>query len=250
MECRFRDREKKIEDTESKFETECDPPSGKKMKPSEHAEYDALVDQLADRLKMARHPDSSVTIKAARLLIENILSSSNVDQRQQLSADCSDPSQETLDRTKHLAHHSSATPKAVVGDGGGGGDVDSKRANPRIQQAKFKLDDVSLPSSLVKSWTSSELSSPSLMTAPTKENNNDGSRDEDKQIRGEKLMSKGEKDELKGVLERASKSLKLLYLNDQKQLQLEVNEIISSIQSITANPKTDSSLLALSSGRR
>jgi len=81
----------------------------------------------------------------------------------------------------------------------------------RIQRSKLDLEDISLPI----------------------ETNLD------------KLTSKdGEKDELVETFKQAAKVLKLLYLNDLKQEQLRVNEIISDIQSITANPKTDSTLAA------
>lgn len=47
------------------------------------------------------------------------------------------------------------------------------------------------------------------------------------------------------ILENASKCLKLLYLHDQKQLQIQVNDIISSIQTLTADPKTESKQMAI-----
>lgn len=43
-------------------------------------------------------------------------------------------------------------------------------------------------------------------------------------------------------LERPAKVLRMLYINDLRDLQNKVNQIIVSVQSITANPKTDSLL--------
>lgn len=154
-------------------------PTVKKMRPSEYEEYDTLVDQLADRLKLARHPDSLVTIKAARLLVENILSTPST------TSSLDDEARAQEEKVKEI----------------------------RIQRSKFDLDDVILPEALHKNVTS---------------NTN---------------MTSDKKDELKEILERAAKALKLLYLDDQKKLQNRVNEIISSVQSVTANPKTDSKLL-------
>lgn len=44
------------------------------------------------------------------------------------------------------------------------------------------------------------------------------------------------------VLNTSAKLLRLLYINDLRELQTNVNEIIAAIQSITANPKTDTTL--------
>ncbi|CAG2102059.1 unnamed protein product [Medioppia subpectinata] len=44
------------------------------------------------------------------------------------------------------------------------------------------------------------------------------------------------------VLTNCAKVVRLLYVNDLRELQTKVNEMIASIQSITANPKTDTSL--------
>jgi len=44
------------------------------------------------------------------------------------------------------------------------------------------------------------------------------------------------------VLDGACKVMRLLYINDLRDLQTKINEIIARIQSVTANPKTDTSL--------
>jgi len=44
------------------------------------------------------------------------------------------------------------------------------------------------------------------------------------------------------ILSKAAKVLRILYINDLRDLQTKINHIIVSIQSITANPKTDTSL--------
>lgn len=161
-------------------------PVGKKMKSTDITEYDTLVHKLAELLNIATHPDTSVTIKAARLLIERILSdrieSGDTNNREEMS------SLNSLHASKR------------------GYEI-------RIQQSKFDLNDVSLP-------TTVEFS------------------------RSKKCNSDDKKDDPNEAYCRAARSLKLLYLDDQKQLQLKVNEIISTIQSITANPKTDSKLLS------
>ncbi|XP_015783050.1 RNA transcription, translation and transport factor protein [Tetranychus urticae] len=43
-------------------------------------------------------------------------------------------------------------------------------------------------------------------------------------------------------LSRAAKVLRILYINDLRDLQNKINQVIVSIQAITANPKTDTSL--------
>lgn len=182
-------------------------PPEKKMRPaSEFAEYDDLVSQLADQLKIARHPDSSVTIKAARILIETILSTpsslpANRQQQQQ--------QQKQQQQQQNLANKF----QRQCGD------------EIRIQQSKFTLDDVSLPKAILKSH----------------HNNDDDKLTQQVQQQSSEHKSK---DELDRTFQRASRALKLLYLDDQKQLQYQVNEIISGIQAITANPKTDPRLLA------
>lgn len=44
------------------------------------------------------------------------------------------------------------------------------------------------------------------------------------------------------VLNKAAKILSLLYIQDLRDLQTKINEAIVSVQSITANPKTDTKL--------
>lgn len=44
------------------------------------------------------------------------------------------------------------------------------------------------------------------------------------------------------VLNNAAKALSLLYIQDLRNLQTSINETIVSVQSITANPKTDTNL--------
>lgn len=181
-------------ETKQQICDDLEAPAGKKMRPCDYAEYDSLVDQLADRLNIARHPDNSVTIKAARLLIENILS------------------------TKH-------DDKEVVKEEERDQEKKNKSSGEiRIQQSKFDLNDVSLPNTIfpIESQTSTGL----MSTATTTEASGDV-----------------KKDDLLKMFVGASKALKLLYLNDQKQLQNQVNEITSLIQSATANPKTDPRLL-------
>lgn len=172
----------------NKEELPCEPldRASKKMKPSDVEEYDTLVGKLANMLNIAAHPDSAITIKAARLLIEKIISS---------NITSGDSTKEQTSSSSKVFH----APK-------GGDEI-------RIPESKFNLYDVTLPS-VAKFDESSQSSTDDKKDDPGK------------------------------TYDRAARSLKLLYLDDQKQLQLKVNEIISSIQSITANPKTDSKLLA------
>ncbi|RWS09343.1 UPF0568 protein C14orf166-like protein [Dinothrombium tinctorium] len=44
------------------------------------------------------------------------------------------------------------------------------------------------------------------------------------------------------VLNRAAKVLRLLHINELRALQTQINELIVSVQSLTANPKTDTAL--------
>jgi RLL motif-containing protein 1 len=44
------------------------------------------------------------------------------------------------------------------------------------------------------------------------------------------------------VLNEAAKVLRLLHIQELRDLQTKINETIVSLQTITANPKTDSSL--------
>jgi len=44
------------------------------------------------------------------------------------------------------------------------------------------------------------------------------------------------------VLKNAAKVLRLLFINDIRDLQTKINEVMVAVQTITANPKTDSSL--------
>lgn len=44
------------------------------------------------------------------------------------------------------------------------------------------------------------------------------------------------------VLDKAVKVLRLLYINDAKELQTEINRVIVDVQTVTANPKTDTAL--------
>lgn len=131
-------------------------------------EYDELVNILAGKLRLARHSDSSITLNAAKLLLEK---------KQQ----CSSGNTET-----------------------------------KVQKSRFTLDDITLPDTMLPRWSAA------LSTQP-------GETGDDAKIKFEEISN----------LNKASKVLKLLYTDDQKQLQLRVNEIISSVQAITANPKTN-----------
>lgn len=44
------------------------------------------------------------------------------------------------------------------------------------------------------------------------------------------------------VLNHAAKILRLLYIHDLRDLQTQINETIVAVQSITADPKTDTKL--------
>lgn len=156
---------------------EISEPDGKKMKPSEHTEYDLLIYQLADQYGIAHHPDPLVILKAIRLLTEKLYAADGV----------------CLGNQPSFENH-----------------MQDEQIN---QQSKFTLQDISLPTVVSTKFDKS------------RENIDD-----------------------RMMFEQAAKSLKLLYLDDQKRLQSKVNEIVSSIQSVTANPKTDSR--ALASGRK
>lgn len=84
--------------------------------------------------------------------------------------------------------------------------------------AKFTIDQIELPKTSRHKVDSTTLAERSLAAAVATEE------------------SKDEPDE---VVDRARRALKLLYLDDLKQLQLQVNDIIASIQTVTENPKTD-----------
>lgn len=207
----------------------------KRMRPDEFIEIDTLVNEMAGLLKLVRHPDTSITIKAARILLESL------SDRQSLS-----PSTTTSEPMKSSVSsdivESSATDKSSITQGSRSIGVkqisqSSKSKNAadsegeiRIQQSKFNLDDIPLPGVLMSNWKN-KINKNEIVAASS-----DIANIEDKKMK---------KDELDIAFERASKALRLLYLNDQKQLQLQVNEIISSIQSITANPKTDSKLVSI-----
>lgn len=44
------------------------------------------------------------------------------------------------------------------------------------------------------------------------------------------------------VLNQAAKILRLLYIHDLRNLQTKANELIVAVQTVTANPKTDTKL--------
>lgn len=44
------------------------------------------------------------------------------------------------------------------------------------------------------------------------------------------------------VLNNAGKALRLMYIHDLRELQTKINECIVAVQTITANPKTDTKL--------
>lgn len=172
-------------------------PIGKKMKPSDVAEYDELISQLAHDLKIARHPDTLTTLRAIRLVLENKLTNNGN--------------------------------RGVSNESGCNAIKDATEI--RIQKNKFRLDDVSLPKALLmrQKQSSNELNQNKSYAMASKES-----------MTVDSLSAS--KDE---PLKRAARALKLLYLYDQKQLQNQVNKTISSIQSITANPKTDPRLISI-----
>jgi len=51
------------------------------------------------------------------------------------------------------------------------------------------------------------------------------------------------------VLDKAMKVMRLLYINDLRQLQTAINSTIVKVQSVTANPKTDTTLGAVGRGK-
>lgn len=243
------------------FIREVQGPVEKKMRPSDIVEYDKLLTELADQLKIARHPDPLVLLKATRLLIESddclsSSSSSSLDQsnksQTQEQKELRGQSATTIEQQTQSANSSAAAAAAAApandnGDFGGANRIKRQQDDTeiRIQQSKFVLDDVMLPKSLIKS-AKSNLSS----KQQKQQQELDGA---DEQV---SMSCSGDigpivsheagttKVDLVKTFERASKTLKLLYMNDQRQLQNQVNVMISSIQSITANPKTDSRLLA------
>jgi hypothetical protein len=201
-------------------------PAEKKMKASDFAEYDMLINELADLLKLARHQDSAVVLKAARLLLETTTSNK---QRTAAAAAPPSPPQATAATTTQTGDDNTNPVRQTCSlgndtktraSGCSNRDGSSRLSDDKIrtiQQSKFTLDDVLLPKTLVTK------SAPKTSVSE---------------------VVKEEKYDLTKAFERAAKALKLLYLDDQRQLQNQVNELISSVQSITANPKTDPRLLA------
>uniref|UniRef100_A0A6G1SCM3 UPF0568 protein n=1 Tax=Aceria tosichella TaxID=561515 RepID=A0A6G1SCM3_9ACAR len=188
-------------------------PVEKRMKASDFAEYDELINELADQLKLARHPDSLVVLKAARLLLEannNTLTPAPSSAVVSLMVD-GDNSNRAAQLPQSQENDTETRASGCLNKDGS-----SRLGDDRIrtiQQSKFTLNDVLLPKTLVTKTSDSE-------------------KDVNKKY------------DLTSAFERAAKALKLLYLDDQRQLQNQVNELISSIQSITANPRTDPRLLA------
>jgi len=166
-----------------------DRPREKKMKPNEVLEYDCLLNELADHLGLARHPDSLLLLKSARILIENL--SGGPRHGEDISVE---DGTEGSKKIKTLSSCDDSKTQSVI-------------------RRNFTLEDISLPKLLMK------------------------------QQEGGRQWS-DEPADLVASFERAARALKLLYLDDQKQLQNQVNETIALIQSITANPKTDPRLLA------
>lgn len=213
-------------------------PAEKRMKPYDRTEYDRTLIELANLLNIAPHPNSLVTLQAAKLVLEKHLSSSSILSHKQHEGrnDIIEGQQQQQQQQQSKDSCSAA------------------QNETRIQQSKFTLADISLPKLIIKSAANNianealELHQqvpPQLsLSSSINESTSDCVSHE---TRSTALMGLTRKDELLDTFERASKALKLLYLDDQRQLQNQVNELISSIQSITANPKTDPRLLA--SGR-
>lgn len=230
----------------------------KKMRPADVVEYDMLLDQLAESLKIARHPDSSITIKAARLLIEKLISST----RSSCPSLCQQGGQNN-------------TPEGEKGHEGEGGDRSLRFPHAHTNQSAkrddkdklLEINDVQLPKKLLHCLLSSGLSADDGITGGSNNNedplttttaaqpSSESSESMKRRTMAEVVQQGGggggssnkcdadKKDETLALFERASSVLKLLYLDDQRHLQNRVNEIISSIQSLTANPKTDTRLL-------
>lgn len=198
-------------------------PVEKRMKPSDFAEYDELVKQLADLLKITRHPDSSITIKAARLVIENLLPPSET---------LTGGSREIDSTVTNAATTSSRFTQQVVTE-----TSTTKTDEKSHQRSKFYLNDIALPDSVTRRASDRFAM---LKCSPITSSKADG----ESNTGGDDGFVAPEKDDLMEMFNRSAKALKLLYLDDQRQLQNQVNGIISSIQSITANPKTDHRLSA------
>lgn len=218
-------------------------PAEKRMRSSEFVEYDELLNELARQLKIARHPDPLVLLRAARLLIESNCLSLSAQKNQSYGT-------QNENAPQHMAAAHSKSALAVPRQ------QDDDDSEIRIQQSsKFSLNDVMLPKSLIKSATNNL--GKQVKHRQQASGFSDKPQAPDSATSGGSIASLGRsvtretrtptsmtKDELAGVFEHAAKALKLLYLNDQRRLQNQVNESISSIQSITANPKTDPRLLA------
>lgn len=145
----------------------------------DNSHYNQLLDKLAKRLKIARHPDNSVTIEAAKTLIEDSISNQS---REVIISRANDKFEDP---------------------------------SSSIQSSKFNVVDIPLPKFLSEICDSNNSNS----TSSDKTNPN--------------------------VLAHSARCLKLLYLEDQRQLQNQVNQAISSIQSLTADPKTDMKQMAV-----
>lgn len=245
-------------------ESETQEPVGKKMKPSDFAQYDSLVNQLAKRLKIARHPDSSIVISAASLLLDQLLTGS-------MSASSSPKPEPKPSQSSSPLLSSTSTPSSsvavaasttqTIADGYG---------RDNIQPTILSSDDTKISQVVQKAQTKSASSgtgfcgdttgckdSPGLMqkskfiiadvTLPVSLSNKLVAIDGSNRVGGgvAKVHAGDVKDDLRVTFEHASKSLKLLYLYDQKQLQFLVNKTISSVQCLTANPKTDSKLISI-----
>lgn len=228
-------------------------PSEKKMRPSDFVEFDELLDQLASELNLARHPNSLVLLRAARSLIsDDCLPSAP----SRLSASQATPEQERLKEPRQTiegdgealggerqrAEQSRATTNGEAGRRAEG----EPPSEIRIQQAKFTLADVILPERLLGLAENNLAKQESQLDPQQVPSGSDVcvSHETRSMTVTEPMTPATTKDELVSAFESASKVLKLLYLDDQRQLQNRVNELISSVQSITANPKTDPRLLA------